>query len=142
MDQKLALLESVTFLSALATEATVVFDDVTDKIEDMPELQNRLRISDEELKLCEKTLRKIMDRNFDLRGALREEVLSALSNENLPGPYTGVNQAATSQDASQDDMLEAAQLSNTGPGPKKQFESCLLPAGSVDQLPEAASGKA
>ena len=56
MDKKLALLQSVTVLSSLATEATVLFNDVTDKMEKTAGLRDELRISEEEVKGCEGTL--------------------------------------------------------------------------------------
>ena len=100
MDKKLALLQSVAVLSLLATEATVLFDDVTDKMEETAGLRDQLRISEEEVKGCEGTLRKIMDRCFDLRGALRQEVLAALSQ--LPTEEGPQNLASTGGQALED----------------------------------------
>ena len=56
MDKKLALLQSVTVLSSPATEATVLFDDATGKMEETAGLRDQLRISEEEVKGCEGTL--------------------------------------------------------------------------------------
>ena len=134
MDKKLALLQSVTVLSSPATEATVLFDDATGKMEETAGLRDQLRISEEELKGCEGTLRKIMDRCFDLRGALRQEVLAALSQ--LPTEEGPQNLASHWKMFHTRTSLGIFQhvgcCTPAWPTRPSEFESCLLPGGLSD----------
>ena len=95
MDQKkLSDFEKLTELSALATELTVQFDDVIEKLEDSG-LKETLRLKEEELQKCEKTLRKIMDRAFDQKNDLRGQILDSFSvHGKASGPCTVVDSAA------------------------------------------------
>ena len=76
MEQKLFLLEEAATLSSLSTEVVIFFDDITDKIEDSVELQQRLRLTPAELKAGEKIIRKIQERTSELRADLHNELVA------------------------------------------------------------------
>ena len=74
----------LTVLSTVATEATVQFDDAMDKLADDPHLKESLGLKDEELEQCEKTMRKIMDKAFDRKNDLKDEMLKSLKPSAAP----------------------------------------------------------
>ena len=111
--QKLALFEAATVLSTISLEATVVFDDLTDKLDETPGLRQRLGLTEEELQECETVLRKILNRSANLRNDLRRE---------LEAPAAVLRMNSDEGRRNQSDTDTAPQ---THP-----------PAGSADQLPD------
>ena len=60
-EKLLSLLEDVSFLSSLATDAAVTIDDLTEKLQGSgEELENRVGVPREELAAAEATLRKLL----------------------------------------------------------------------------------
>ena len=105
--------QEVVTLSSLAMDATVKWDDVTEKLEDNPGLVTVLEISQEELGQATRVLRKVMNKAHDRMNDLKRGLEQALRP--TPAPV----------DAGRLDMMwEAAQAAH--PGPRVQ-ESVLLP---------------
>ena len=77
MEGKLVDFEKLTELCTVATEATVQFDNVMDKLTDDPRLKESLGLKEEELEKREKTWRKIMDRAFDRKNDLKSQMLKS-----------------------------------------------------------------
>ena len=77
MEGLLVDFEKLTVLGTVATEATLQFDDVMDKLADDPHLKEFLGLKNEELEQCEKTMRKIMDRAFDRKNDLKSQMLKS-----------------------------------------------------------------
>lgn len=148
MDMKLSLLEDVSYLSSLATDAVVTIDDLTEKLQASQELENRVGVPRAELAAAETTLRKVLSRVYEVKSSVRAEILAreggscessgaGLAAEALgAGEVAAVpgssNEAAPAQAGQTlDGLWEAAYSAHPGPW---EFESTLLP----DAAPSAA----
>ena len=101
----------LTYLSALAMQAVVVWDDLTDKCEDDPAVLASLRVTAQELQQVSDLMRRVMDRCHDRKHDLERQLLADLPAD--PAPEYDV-----------DRMWNDAEAANPGP---REFESNLLP---------------
>lgn len=140
MDRKLCLLEDVSYLSSLATAAVVSLDDLTEKLEASEELENRVAVPRAELAAAEATVRKVLDRVFNVKSSVRAEILATRQSRN-PNPETpGEAQAplvpgASEAEAAESSEVAAAEAARPGPF---DFESCVLPNAAARNSAEEA----
>ena len=111
--ENLQTFHNVTYLSALTVEAVVLWDDVTDKLEDDPALLTALRVTKEEVDTVSRLLRRFMDHCHDHKTDLQNKLEAAMR----PTP-------APAREFEVDRMWEEAEAAHPGPS---EFESVLLP---------------
>ena len=130
-EQQLDEFQRVTFLSAIAMEAVVVFDDIQDKMEDHPELYTSVGVTQQELKDVHDILRKFMDGAHHRKLDLRQRILRADSRPPRPPQRFGL-----------DEMWEAAEAAHSHLPSTTDSAPLLLPspaqAGESEMTTEGA----
>lgn len=118
--ETLAKFHNLTYLSALAMEAVVLWDDVTDRLEADQDLLTSLRMSQQDVDQVSTLLRRLMDRAHDQTNDLQRELEAAMQ----PAP------ALPQFDL--DRAWEEADAAHAGP---RELESVLLPNITSDSAP-------
>ena len=77
--QELAEFKAMTILSALATEAVCLWDDIAEKLEDDPTLRATLGVTEQELADITGFIRRVQDGAHDHRNDLQRALEAALS---------------------------------------------------------------
>lgn len=128
-EKLLTLLEDVSYLSSLATDAVVTLDDLTEKLEANEDLESRVGVPRAELAAAESTLRKVLNRIHEVKSAVRTEILAG-------GQGGSASEAAEAPGETElqtlDGLWDDAHAAHQGPW---EYESCLLP--NADSAKEA-----
>lgn len=116
--QELQEFHTVTFLSAMAMEAVVLWDDLSEKLEDDPSLCAALGVTQGELTVVAETMRKLLDSTHDRKTDLQRTLEAAMQPVQAPArrfPLDDMWAAAEASHAHLPSALESVLLPNATP---------------------------
>ena len=123
-------LQNATMLATLGTECVVLWDDVTDKLEDCAQLIEELGLTQMEIDEATRILRKFSDAAHDLKNQVAEQVTAQVTATAAPRQVAAHVAKEPEGFCLDEAWAEAEALHSDG---DRVFAGTLLPTAPADQ---------